>query len=76
MRNGAGVTGPVPDAAELAYNNLQNVVADQGGLHVGPGSGRNLLLVAFVQLVGEVVPAVVGADGELAVVGVALEVAE
>ena len=31
------------------------------------------LLVALVQLVGEVEPAVVGADGELAVVGVALE---
>ena len=57
----------------MADNNLQNVVADQGGLHVGPGTGRNLLLVAFVQLVGEVGPAVVSADGELAVVGVALE---
>ena len=34
------------------------------------------MLVSLVQLVGEVKPAVVGADGELAVVGVALEVAE
>ena len=57
----------------MANNNLQNVVADQGGLHVGPGTGRNLFLVAFVQLVREVGPSVVGADGELAVVGVALE---